>query len=226
MLNSWTVSSPLHRWESRGSVRLTDLPKTSELGSEYEFSGLKRQPLSPVLPPPMRTTWLLGDSKPVVTMGTGLMWKVERVGVQAAVGRLQVGGLHGLCPVPPMKVALDFRLWGLGSRFWVPSGRCSVTRPGSGVMLVGYPQCCLRKPRALVKDVIPNRFPHIGRSHACSADRRAELSQPRRNERKKRQDHGVGGAQSHAEGSRPGQNVTFLTCKRGMILAPLPQTLY
>lgn len=49
------------------------------------FSGLKCRPLSTALPPPLRTTQLLGDSKPVVTMGTGLMWQVERVGVQAAV---------------------------------------------------------------------------------------------------------------------------------------------
>lgn len=76
------------------------MPKTSELGLEYEFSGLKCQPLSAALPPPMRTTWLLGDSKPVVTMGTGLMWKVDRVDVQAAVGRLQVGSTASALPFP------------------------------------------------------------------------------------------------------------------------------
>lgn len=53
-----------------------------------------------VLPPPMRPTWLLGDSKPVVTMGTGLMWQVERVGVQAAVGKLQVGSKASALPLP------------------------------------------------------------------------------------------------------------------------------
>lgn len=134
------------------------------------------------------------------------------------------GGLHGLCPAPAMQVALDFQLWGLSSRFWVPSGRGSVTRPGRGTMLEGYPQCCPREPRTLVEAVAPNCFPQTGHSHACSADAREELGWPRRNERKKRQDRG--GAQSRAEGSRPGRNLALVTCKRGVMLAPLPQTSY
>lgn len=108
----------------------------------------------------------------MVTMGTGLMWQVEGIGVQAAAGRLQVGST-----APSREAAPGFQLWGLGSRSWVPGGRCSVTRPERGVTMVGYPGHCPCKPRALAEAEAPkmgltgrqarpgslhSRFPQIG----------------------------------------------------------------
>lgn len=87
----------------------------AELGFEPKFSGLKCQPLSTA--PPLKTTQLLGDSKPVVTMGTGLMWKAERVDVQAAVGRLQVGSTASSLPLPWSTSSYSIQLSALGSGF-------------------------------------------------------------------------------------------------------------
>lgn len=95
--------------------------------------------LCDALPPTLRTTQLLGDSKPVVTMGTRLMWKVERVCVQAAARRLQVGS-----PVPSLPLPWR-QLLAFSSGASVPGGRCSATRlkRSSG------------KSRSLMEDVAP-----------------------------------------------------------------------
>lgn len=153
----------------------------AQLGFEPTFSGLKCQPLSTALPSPLRTTQLLGDSKPVVTMGTELMWKAKE-----SVSRQQwEGSRWAPQPLPaPATGRHRFQLWGLGF-----DGRSSVTRPGRGVMMAGNPGCCPCKPGALVECVTPGMgahgpgqgashscFPQTGCNHTCSADSGAGLS--------------------------------------------------
>ena len=82
-------------------------------------------------------------------MGTRLMWKVERVCVQAAARKLQVGSAAPPLPLPWRHLSA----FGFGT--WVPGSRCRVTRPERGARKMGYSELCPCKLRALVEDVAP-----------------------------------------------------------------------
>lgn len=92
-------------------------------------------------------------------MGTRLMGKVERVGVQTATGRLQVGSL---APSPP----LTWRLSALGSGLWfLGSGKQVLRRPKGGVVAL---DSALQTKNALDPPVL--RQAGQGASHSCSRD--------------------------------------------------------
>lgn len=157
---------------------------------------------------------MLGDSKPVVTMGTRLMWKVERVCVQAAARKLQVGSAAPPLPLPWRHLlAFSFGTW-------VPGSRCPVTRPERGARKMGYSELCPCKPRALVEDVAPEmglrgRQPKPGSLTLLLSPNRlsAETSLALGRKRKGRQDQG--GIQSRTRGLQIWANPSVFSSVRG-----------
>lgn len=87
--------------------------------------------------------------KPVVTMETRLMWKVERVVSRRQQGRLSRWALQPLL-CPSMEAPLSFQRWDLGSRQQMPSDKGQ-----RGARKMGYSELCSCKPRALVEEVAP-----------------------------------------------------------------------
>ena len=135
----------------------------------------------------------------MVTMETRLMWKVERVCVQAAARRLQVGSVAPPLPLPWRHLSA----FSVGT--WVPGSRCPVTRPERGARKMGYSELCPCKPRALVEEVAPemglrDRQPKPGSLTLLLSPNRlsAEISLALGHKIKGGQDQG--GVQSHTRG--------------------------